>query len=312
MHAEPMRWVALAVVLLLPGCMVRAPDGPGDTEPAGDRAAWLTESMAFSPRAPDGGAVRTGGFFESWASGDDYPTWRSDPMGEDVVVENLTVTLVLRAANGPVVESYRFPDIMVYGGGGESWIGFASTSDETVFLPTDGAKTLVFELAPPEGGLWVPAGESLGVKVVPVMLQQDDVADLEVLLGAEASRVEWSQHPLASAPRPDAIERTEGEVVGSAYSPVAAPTTSARVPVNVPAGAALVAWMNTTDHQGIPDIDFSLEPRGGGEAIAFSGTPTPREHLKLHPGNVPPGDYDLVVTSYGSARATFVVEHAVG
>src|SRR5687768_8275713 len=79
-------------------------------------------------------AARTGGFYEAWAAGEDYPTWVADPFGRDVLVTEALVTLQVRAT-GPVVESYRFPDIMVYGGSGEAWMGFGSRTDLVAFEP---------------------------------------------------------------------------------------------------------------------------------------------------------------------------------
>ncbi|HVM44568.1 MAG TPA: hypothetical protein VM582_01435, partial [Candidatus Thermoplasmatota archaeon] len=105
-----------------------------------------------------------------------------------------------------------------------------------------------------------------------------------------------------------------GEVVGTIYAgPAAPPTTSTRFAVSVPPGAAyLAAWMNTTQSVGVPDIDLSVVSPDG-DTIVTSGTPTPREAIRIAGPNLKaPGDYSLVVTTAGSPRASFRVEWIVG
>lgn len=298
------------LALTLPGCIVPVLDVAPDADLPLDVTAWAASDLTLVDAPPGEGAVRTGGFFRAWAEGDDYPTWLAPAAPVDLLVTNVRVHLVLRTT-GPVVETTRFPDVMVYAGGGESWLGYGSADTQPVLLP---GQPVAFDVdvAGPEGGLWVPAGERFGVKVVPVMLQEDQ-ADVEVLLGPEGTRVDWRQEPLGAAPRPVDVQHGEGELTGSAYAGAAAPeSTSARFPLVVPEGAgALVAWMNVTSSDGIPDVDLGLEDPEG-NVVAFSGTPTPREHVKLAaPALTTPGEYALVVTSYGSARATFDVAWAL-
>ncbi len=305
------RAVALTLLLFASGCIVNAPDGPGDIEPARMRLAYFTPDLHLVEGAAPEGAVRTGAFFQKWAAGTDYPTWSSEGMGEDVIIDAINVTLRLRAT-GPVIETSRFPDIMVYGAGGEAWTAFGSVTDQSAFIPGN-VYEFTIAVVPPTGGLWVPATESFGIKVVPVMLQQDAGANIEILTGPSGSRVEWTQRPLSESPRPFTIEHAAGEAIGSAYAGAAAPeSTSHRIPITIAENTrALVAWMNVTANEGIPDVDFSLEGPDG-TVIAFSGTPTPREHLKLHAAQLAtPGEYALIVTSYGSARARFTVDYAL-
>jgi hypothetical protein len=306
---------ALVLLALVSAGCVEVPGGVGDGvgggELDGPRSAFLTSDLGLLHEAPPEGAVATGGFYRKWAAGEDYATWTGAPVEGDVLVESLVVTLVVRAT-GPVVESVRFPDLMVYGGAGGSFMGYGEVRDETLLLP--GAPyAFAIEVGLPDGGLWIPAGEALGIKVVPVMLQED-ASDIEVLVGPAGSVAAWTQRALDASPRPAVSGATSGEVVGSAYAGDAAPgSVSLRTPVQVPEGAgAFLAWMNTTSNEGIPDVDLSLlDPAG--ETIAFSGTPTPRESLKLHAGNLRgPGEYTLVVTSYGSARAAFELTWAIG
>lgn len=294
---------ALALALAAAGC-IEVPASTTDGDPEGPRVGWLTTGFALVENAPAPGAVETGGFFGSWASGSDYPTWLADPVAEDMLVETLSIRLVV-TSTGPVLETARFPDIMVYGGGGDSWLGYNSTQTPSVLVPGE-VHAFEFPLDLPEGGLWVPAGESVGVKVVPVMFQEDG-NDVQVLVGPDGSRVEWTQRALGSAPRPPGFTTTTGELQGSAYAGEAAPeSTSHRTPVELgPGTQALVAWMNVTAHQGIPDVDLALEAPDG-SVVAFSGTPTPRESILLAaPALTKTGTYQLVVTSYGSANAAF-------
>lgn len=305
----------LVLVLLGAGCL--APAGTTAPPPAweGERTSFFHSAMTLAPAAePNESAVRTGAFFQRWAAGTDYPTWAADPLPAHARVTAATVTLYVRAAGGPVVESGRFPDIMVYGGAGDAWTGFGSRSDLTAFLPGNVYEVEV-ELAMPEGGLWLAPDLGFGLMVVPVMLQQDDDADVEILVGGDkASHVRWSVEPM---PVPDASpERgsATGEVVGTIYAgPAAPPTTSARTPVAVPNDAAwLLVWMNTTASVGVPDVDLGVEGPDG-TLLATAGTPTPREAIRLGGASLPgPGGYQLVVTTAGAPRAQFTLEWIVG
>lgn len=309
------RALAFLLAAVLAGCL-EVPNGdPSRDDGAPDRRTmFLAADMTLAEDAPAECAVKLGGFYRKWAAGDDYATWAAPAGARDVLVESLFVTLRLRAT-GPVVESVRFPDVMVYAGplaqdGVGSFMGYGETRDETLLVPGQVLEH-EFEIALPPGGLWVPADERLAVKVVPVMLQED-AADIEVLVGPAGSAATWIERALGGAPRPDATGTDGGELVGSAYAGGAAPdSTSRRTPVTIADGAALVVWMNVTAHDGIPDVDLSLEDADGA-VLAFSGTPTPRESLKLAPANLRPGEYALVVTSYGSARASYEIAWATG
>ena len=307
--------VVLVVVLALSGCLSFGDDDAAPSAPGlGARTSFLHSAMTLSD-APEANAsaVRTGAFFQRWAAGDDYPTWVADAFGEDVLVAAATVKLFVQVT-GPVVESARFPDIMVYAGSGDAWMGYGERRDLSAFEPGR-IYELDVEIALPEGGLWLPASEGFGLKVVPVMLQQDERADVEILLGEErASQVSWTVEPLALPASRPVFGSEVGEVVGTIYAGPAAPsTTSASVRVEVPPGAAyLVAWMNTTESVGVPDIDLGVVGPGG-EAIATSGTPTPREAIRIAgPNMAGSGDYVLVVTTAGSPRASFRLEWIVG
>lgn len=305
---------ALALALALAGCVApfaaEEQPAPAPTQ----RTAFLHSAMKLADAAEENAsAVRAGSFFRAWAAGADYPTWLADPPAEDALVTALNVTLFVRAT-GPVVESARFPDVMVYAGSGDAWMGYGERRDVSAFVPGT-TYELAVEVALPAGGLWLPAGESLGLKVVPVMMQEDDQADVEILLGGDAaSGATWTQAPLDVPRGRETRGEATGEVVGTVYAGAAAPpTTSHRTPLAIPPDATyVVAWMNTTENVGIPDIDLSLEGPGGA-TLATSGTPTPREALRIARQNLEgPGDHALVVTTAGSPRATFTLEWVVG
>lgn len=311
----PRRLLALALLAFSAGCLSWGDDDAWPSaEVIGPRTSFLHSAMTLAPEAEtNGSVVRTGAFFQAWAAGDDYPTWVADPMRIDALVTAATVTLFVQVT-GPVVESVRFPDIMVYGGSGDAWMGYGERRDLNALQP-DQIYEIEVEIGFPEGGMWIPAAEGFGLKVVPVMLQQDERADVLILLGGErASSVAWTVEPLdVPASRP-VRGSAEGEVVGTIYAgPAAPPTTSAGTPLEVSEGAAYIAaWMNTTGNVGVPDIDLTIVgPRG--EAIASSGTPTPREAIRIAGPNLQGGgDYQLVVTTAGSPRATFKLEWIVG
>lgn len=309
-----MRPALLIALALTAGCLGLggSPDDPGAVE--GPRTAFLHSAMTLADAAePNASVVRTGPFFQTWAAGGDYPTWVADPLGADVLVTSVKVTLFLRVS-GPVVQSARFPDIMVYAGSGDAWMGYGERRDVDAFTP-DRLYELEVEVGLPTGGMWLPAAEGFGLKIVPVMLQQEERADVEVLLGGEdASQVEWQVAPLSLPAARLTMGHGNGEVTGTIYAGAAAPpTTSARVPLDIPRGATFVAaWMNTTSNVGIPDIDLSIVGPDGA-AIATSGTPTPREAIRIAGPNLAgSGEYALVVTTAGSPRAEFRVEWIVG
>lgn len=303
-----MRAVLLALVLLLAGCM----GGAAKQEPPRERRAWLDAQGSLLDAAPGQGAVRAGSFYLKWAQGADYPTWRTAPFARDVLVTNLSVDVALRAT-GPITTSYRFPDLMAYGGSGDAWVAFNRTNLGALLAPGE-TRRATLDLALPGGGLWVPAGEPLGVKLVPVMTQ-GDANDIEFLVGPDGSALRWSE---ADAPfvvhAPTARDTTSGATTGSAYAGDAAPsTTFSRVAIELPTHPAwLVAWMNVTSDQGVPDVDLFLEDAQGNQ-LAGSGTPTPREMLRLGPESLPAdGKAVLVVASYGSAHATYDLAWVTG
>ena len=308
--------VALLALALLAGCV--APPDPGTGTPGQGETtmdvhrAWLTSDMTFAAQPEEERkAVRVGSFYADWAQGTDYPTWEGAPVEAATRVLNLSVELLVDAS-GPVVQSPRFPDIMVYGGAGGAWMGFNSTDELTVLVPGQVFRWKA-DLVLPGGGLWLPKGERLGLKVVPVMLQNDQ-ADVLVLVGQEdGSKVWWTTAPSVDVPTVKG-EGAQGEVAGSAYAGAAAPSTTSHVTKVKLEGEprAFLVWMNTTGAQGVPDIDLAV--RGpDGKVVTSAGTPTPREFIRLGPDNLRgPGEYEVVVTSYGSARATFTLDWATG
>lgn len=307
----------LVLLGLLGGCIAGGGGDGGDAADSGGsgggaREAWLTSGMGFAPQPEaERAAVRAGNFYAAWAGGEDYPTWESEPYGNATRVTTLHVELLVDVS-GPVVQSPRFPDLMVYGGAGGAWMGFNSTHELTALVP---GQTYLWsaDLTLPEGGLWLPSGERLGIKVVPVMLQ-NDAGDVLILVGQEdGSRVSWTEAPGIDVPTAQG-QGAQGDVMGSAYAGAAAPSTTSHATMITLAGQprALLVWMNTTDAQGVPDIDMSLRGPDGDE-IASAGTPTPREFIRLGPDNLRgAGDYQAVVTSYGSARASFTLEWRTG
>lgn len=303
---------ALAVFLALAGCLGAGVEPVAEAAPL-ERVSHFTSAMTLAEAPePESSAVGSGSFYLAWQAGEDYPTWLAPPEPVDILVENITVALRVRAT-GPVAESPPFPDIMVYGGSGGSWIAFGTAVLPPVLAPGE-RQALDVQVLPPGGGLRVPAGESFGLKVVPVM-QQNDAADLQVEVGGEdGTRVAWRVRPVAPVDVTLTSDAVEGATRGSAYAGAAAPPETRHVtPIPLEtAPSLLLAWMNVTSHTGVPDLDLALLGPEGDE-VAFSGTPTPREFLRLGPENLHgPGEYQLVVTSYGSAEATFRVEWQVG
>lgn len=305
--------LAFVLLFLVGGCLSRGGDEPSGSV-LGSRTSFFHSAMTLADVAEaNESVVRTGAFFQAWAAGEDYPTWVADALDRDALVTAATATIYVQVT-GPVVESVRFPDIMVYAGSGDAWMGYGDRRDLSAFQPGQIYEVEV-EIAFPEGGMWIPAAEGFGIKVVPVMLQQDERADVQILLGGErGSRVAWTVAPL-DVPASTPVRGSDaGEVIGTVYAgPAAPPTTSASFPFEVPDGAAyVVAWMNTTENVGVPDIDLSIAAPGG-DVIATSGTPTPREAVRIAGPNLPSGgDYSLIVTTAGSPRASFKLEWIVG
>lgn len=311
-RAPPALASALAFALLA-GCLVPTPDSPqvGVTTA---RAAWFTADLALADDAPaDVKGVRAGSFFDKWRTGADYPTWRAAPATADVAIENVTVNVTIRAT-GPVLETARFPDLMVYAGSGDAWMTINTTQTPSVLVPGQQYR-YTLAIPSPRGGMWVPAGEPFGLKVVPVM-HQNDAADIEIVVGGDqGSWASWTERVVPPlAPLAPTNGKDQGELAGSEYAGQAAPA-SARHRTAILSNATptlLVAWMNTTENQGVPDLDLELVSPGG-ESLVFAGTPTPREMLRLREFNLEEsGTYTLVTHNYGSARATFVVEWAIG
>jgi hypothetical protein len=275
--------------------------------------AFLASDMtlAAAPEATEH-AVPAGSFFAAWAQGQDYPTWREAPTGAGRLVENASLHLRVRAT-GPVARTFRFPDILAYGGSGEAWMGLGNATTPPVLTP---GTTYVFDvdLALPKGGLWVPADQTLGVKVVPVM-HQNDAADVDIIMGGDdPSALRWRASPAVASVATTLDGHVTGDVEGSAYAGAATPPTAQKLAtLRVPPDGTLLAWMNVTDAQGIPDVDLGVVAPDG-STLAYSGTPTGREMVRLGPANLHgvASDLALQVTDYGSARATYTLEWRAG
>lgn len=304
-----MRAALVVLSLTLAGCL--SPIATPPESASGPREAWFAPGNLLEAAPPGGAAsVRSGSFFEAWQAGDDYPTWQTPAQDSDIIIDNVTVSLVVRVT-GPVVRTFRFPDFMAYAGSGEAWMAIGTIQTDPALAP---GQTYHYDIsvAPPAGGLFVPRGEPFGIKVVPVM-HQNDAFDVEILMGGEsASKVNWTQ--IAAPVTTGAYTRGggAGEVSGSAYMGAATPASANyRLPIEVNATPAMMlGWMNTTNHDGIPDLDFSVIGPDG-TVLAFSGTPTPQEMVRLGPANLQAsGTYTLVATSYGSARAAMTIEWA--
>jgi hypothetical protein len=296
------------LTLLASGCL--APASPAAASP---RLAFLDADMTLSAAPPlQASVVHAGSFFAAWAQGKDDPTWREAPQPHGRVVDALSLHLRVQVT-GPVAKTFRFPDLLAYGGSGDAWMALGNASAPPVLAP---GQVYVFDLdlTPPTGGLWIPSGQPLGVKVVPVM-HQNDAADVEIVLGgSDPTALRWSERAA-----PDAIPATlrgadDGTVEGSAYAGAATPPTASHrtvVALDRPP-STLAAWLNTTQHAGIPDLDLAVVAPDGRQ-IAYSGTPLPDEALLLGPSNlVGPGRYGLDVIDYGSAAASFTVEWRAG
>lgn len=303
-RSAPVRAALVGTVILLVGCVTPNAVPTFHLQALPPAQVWLTSAFTLNADPPlEEETVAAAPFFQAWQAGGDYPTWVADATTGDVLVDALQVTLVVRAT-GPVVQSARFPDIMVYAGSGPAWMGYGERRDTDAFVPGQTYRVDVTVALPP-GGLWISPDAPLGLKIVPVMLQQDQ-SELEIVVGPHASIATLHALP-APPPRGAPVHaEAEGEVTGTMYAGAAAPaTTSQRFPVELPANATLLAWMNTTVNQGVPDLDLALEGPSG-KVIAGSGTPTPREALRLRPENLEgAGTYQLVVTTAGSPHATF-------
>lgn len=304
-----MRVPLLLAALLLAGCAGAVDRDDAAEDAPREVAAFFTPDMTLAAAAPtDVAAVPAGSFFQAWAGGKDYPTWRAPPAERDVAVGNVSVEVVLRVT-GPVARTFRFPDVMVYAGSGDAWMTINTTATPPVLLPGQEYRYLL-AIPSPKGGAWVPAGEAFGLKVVPVM-HQNEQADVEILVGPEKSYASWTETPVAPPIVRDWTEgKDAGSITGSEYAGPAAPPTARHrtaLEVNVEQ-PTLLAWMNTTSNDGVPDLDFELISPSG-QSLVFAGTPTPREMLRLAPFNLEgPGTYTLVTHNYGSAQASFTVE----
>lgn len=308
-----MRRLAVLAMVVMAGCLSPVAPGGETTAPwASERDVYLRSTMTLADAPEDEArSVAMRPFFQAWAAGDDYPTWLLDPTGRDALVTSLHVTLFLRVT-GPVLTSARFPDVMVYAGSDDAWMGYGELRAMSAFTPGE-VYEIGFEIALPRGGLWLAPDGRLGLKVVPVMTQQEQ-ANVEVLLGPETpSGARLRIEPLEVARGSEVSGDGGGQVVGTMYAQQAAPpTTRHATPIDLPPGASyLVAWMNTTESVGVPDLDLSLVDADGKD-VAGSGTPTPREAIRVPAAALAGEDASLVVTTAGAPRATFRLEWRIG
>lgn len=310
-----MRATLLVTMLALAGC-IQADGEPGGemAQPSTERQGYFTRDMTLTAAAePDEAAVRAGSFFQKWAAGTDYPTWRAPPEGSDIAIENVTVDLTIRVT-GPVAQTFRFPNVMVYSGSDDAWMSINTTPTPPILLPGQTYR-YTLPIPQPTGGTWIPAGGAFGLKVVPVM-HQNDAADVQVIVGGEqGSTVTWTQRAVPPLPTLTlSAGKDAAELAGSEYAGQAAPA-SARHRTAAPMDGTprlLVAWLNTTETQGIPDLDLEVQGPDGTQLV-FAGTPTPREMVRLREFNLPaPGEYGLIGHNYGSARAKYTIEWATG
>ena len=296
------------------GCLADLAAPPSIDVPTA-RQAFLASDMTLAPSVePTQHAVKEGSFFASWTAGADYPTWLArPPQARSVLVENVTLHVFLRAS-GPVARTFRFPDVLPYAGSGGAWMAVGNAQTPPILVPGTVYEFNV-SIPGPAGGLWVPQGARLGTKIA-IVMHQNDIADVELLVGgATASALSWNERGASDAPAAYERGRAEGDVTGSAYAGDAAPpTVRFAAPIHLNATPrAFLAWMNATQTDGIPDVDLELRAPNG-TVLAFSGTPTPREMIRLGPenlANVTAGDLSIAAISYGSARAHVTIEWAL-
>jgi len=305
---RPLRYlVLLGIVLATPGCTDSLGNTPADA-PTDSLAGshYLSADGGLVQEAPAAGSVLAPPFFAAWQAGNDYPTFRTPPLARATLIDDIEATIRVRF-EGPVAETGRFPDLMVYAGVNDAWMGYGSADLPAASTDFEGDRQVDLDL--PIGGLWLPAGATFGIKVVPVMVN-DDNGDIFVVTGPEASRVSIGTSrafdvPVTSVAHLDAA----GTTTGSAYSGDTgkdAGASSYHAIVLDATATTLTVWMNTTSADGLPDLDLALIAADGTQ-VASAGTPTPQESLVLRiaADAIPPGDYDLVVTSYGAARASY-------
>jgi hypothetical protein len=128
-HRAP---ITIAVVLMFSGCVGSSTSATSKISPT---EFFLSALMTLDGSPGDETmAVRAAPFFQAWKAGEDYPTWVADPLHSDITITTLNVTLYLRA-DGPVVQSARFPDIMVYAGSGDAWMGYGERRDVDALVP---------------------------------------------------------------------------------------------------------------------------------------------------------------------------------
>jgi len=320
-----MRRLALAVIALalVAGCTTGTQDGSGPAEdriPGPDDQAtetlYLDAEGQLVRQDPTGDPQRVpmGSFYANWTAGDEQPTWTGPGLDQALLVEEATLTFYYTAnesataTTGP--QGQGFPEFVVYVGTDRAPQGWASVEGPDVVEEGEVVEVTA-ELSLPTGGLVLSAGHEPIAKIAPVQGQGDEEAQLDLLVNGTStpSRVVLQGRPVElthSQARP--VLNETGTLSGTVYVTGNQGPTSRNHTVFLPDEATgLAARLERVQGAGVADID--LDAFGpGGDLVARSVTPEPREGVALYEPNLEEagtGSWTLRVTNVGNAAVQY-------
>ncbi len=294
----------LLLALLLSGCL-------GATEPTVEDMASeapaaliglnLTANQALLPAA-EPGRVPLGWSMAEYTRGTLPPVWLSAPMERDMLIQSGAVALSF-APNPASVSLLARPEFTAWFGV-EDRFGTHLFFDGPSVMRADEVFTAAADLPLPPGGLVIPAGERVALRVASYMAdgEQADVIDLVVGDSDAPSQLTLMMRPVELAPAAEVqILDERGAFLGTRCG-VADPTNTATetYPLEVPVGALGVRVdLKRLGGTGAPDLDFLILDRQGEVVWGGEGSGGDEAALLLGPNMdaVGAGSWSLYVFS---------------
>ncbi len=154
-----MRWLALALAIMMSGCLAEVTEDPWEVP----QTLYVTPLESLHSLEPATTDVPLDWDCNDYQQGNTPPTWHSAPMGGDVLVTKATLH-VRYLALGDATQCFPRNEWTAWFGTQDAY-GTHPQIDGPPFVRNGEIHDVEFELALPPGGLVVPEGEPLAVRI---------------------------------------------------------------------------------------------------------------------------------------------------
>ncbi len=252
--------------------------------------------------ASEPGQVPLGWSMAEYGLGTLPPTWYSEPVPQDIVIGAAHVTLSF-AAEQATTSLLARPEYTAWFGV-EDRFGSHLFFDGPPYLVAGAPATVGDWVSPPPGGLVVPAGERIALRVASYMADAEGANQVDLVVGDESapSRVALTVRPIElPEARVEHVLDEQGALEGTRCT-VADPTgtATATFPLEVPVDAVgLNVTLARLGGTGAPDLDFLIFDPAGNVVWGGEGSGGDEAAVLLQPNleAVGPGSWSIYVFS---------------